>query len=550
MIADIDEAIVNTADKNFAIDLNGKTWSSDSDVLATTAGTITINATNGGTMTTEAAQCCVVWAKGGDVVINGGTFVSKDYEEATIYVSNAGSVITINGGTFENTDTRPYRWNTSLHALTLNVKNNLEGQHLVINGGTFIGNDPQLGDDTAGGTTAQSSVAFVSAGYVAIQDGSGNWVVQEGYNVTFETERGDAPEAQRIAKGELAVEPADPVVVGWGFDGWFAAGAATAFDFTTPVEEDLVLTAQWSGPYVSLSEEAFEVYPNCSNVIEVVNAPAGATFKWTFAGEVANASGATDQVSCAPYGKAPGTGTATVDVSVNDTVVTSIVATVTVKNVVAVLDETEYANLATAVAAAIAGDKVLGVYTSDGTVTLVGGQTLKVRSADNRGVGGVTVFTDLAQFIVTEFTDAGVTTYVCTADEVNNAIAGVAGLDTATAAVNGPAPITKIEVSEFATDAQNCLGWKITFTPVLGTGVDLAGWVRATIANEKIAVKHAASVADLVSGQNVTESAVKGAEHLEYVDYDTEAGTVTVVVPVPDTTANNAAQFFRLVIKE
>ena len=302
---------------------------------------------------------------------------------------------------------------------------------------------------------------------------------------------------------------------------------------------------------IALTTDALELYPNCSNSVEVVHAPAGATFKWTFAGSVANASGANNAVGCMPYGKSVGNGTATVEVSVNDTVVETLVCNVTVKDVAAVIDETEYttAEFDTAVAAAIADDKVLGVYTSDGTVTLTGGQTLKVRAADNRGVGGVAVFTDLAQYIVAESTDAGVTTYVCTAVEVNDAIAGVAGLDTATAAVNGPAPITKIEVSEFATDAQNCLGWKITFTPVLGTGVDLAGWVRATIANEKIAVKHAASVADLVSGQNVTESAVKGAEHLEYVDYDKEAGTVTVVVPVPDTTANNVAQFFRLVIK-
>ena len=246
LLANVNEAIVNTADKNFTIDLNGWTWSSDSDVLATAAGTITIEATNGGTMSTEAAQCCAVWAKGGDVVINGGTFTSKDNEEATIYVSNAGSVVTINGGTFENTDTRPYRWKTSLHALTLNVKNDLEGQHLVINGGTFIGNDPQLGDDTAGGNTAQSSVAFVSPGYVAIQDGGGNFVVQPGWNVTFDANGGvPAPAPQRVAAGGTATEPATPPAKEYhAFRAWQTNGVDWVF--STPVAADLTLVADWT----------------------------------------------------------------------------------------------------------------------------------------------------------------------------------------------------------------------------------------------------------------------------------------------------------------
>ena len=331
-----------------------------------------------------------------------------------------------------------------------------------------------------------------------------------------------------------------------------AAYTATA---TIPTGYEWAETAT-SGVYelveaIALTTASLELYPNCSNSVEVVHAPAGATFKWTFTGSVANASGANNAVGCMPYGKSVGNGTATVEVSVNDAVVETLVCNVTVVDVAAVLGETEYttAQFDTAVAAAIASGNVLGVYTSDSTVTLVGGQTLKVRAADNRGVGGVAVFTDLAQYIVEESTDAGVTTYTCTADPVVPAIAGVAGLNAATEAPNGPAPITKIEVSEFATDAQNCLGWKITFTPVLGAGVDLDDWVRATIAGDKIAVKHAASVADLIAG-NVVETDVDSTIHLEYVTYDEVAGTVTVVVPVPKNATNNAAQFFRLVIKD
>ena len=238
LLADVNEAIVNTADKTFTIDLNGKTWSSDSDVLATTAGTITIEATNGGTMTTEAAQCCAVWGKGGDVVINGGTFNSKDNEEATIYVSNADSVITINGGTFENKDDRPYRWKTSLHALTLNVKNDLEGQLLVINGGTFIGNDPQLGDDS-GQTTD-----FTADGYVAILE-NGNWVVQPGYNVTFDANGGDpTPAAQRVKAGDPAAEPTGVALANHSLRAWQTNGVDWVF--TDAVPSDMTLVADWA----------------------------------------------------------------------------------------------------------------------------------------------------------------------------------------------------------------------------------------------------------------------------------------------------------------
>ena len=245
LLTDVNEEVVNSNANSFTIDLNGNTWSSDSDVLATTAGTITIEATNGGTMTTEAAQCCAVWGKGGDVVINGGTFVSKDNKEATIYVSDANSEITINGGTFENTDTRPYQWNNSLQALTLNVKNDLTGQHLIINGGTFIGNDPQRGDDTAGGSFAQSDVPFVSDGFVAIDDGNGNWVVQPGFNVTFDADGGTpAPEAQRVAAGGTATEPTGVTLANHSLRAWKLGN--DDYDFDTVLSADITLVADWT----------------------------------------------------------------------------------------------------------------------------------------------------------------------------------------------------------------------------------------------------------------------------------------------------------------
>ena len=214
LVANVNEAIVNNNDKAFTIDLNGKIWSSDSDVLTTTAGTITINATNGGTMTTEAEQCCAVWSKGGNVVINGGTFVSKDYEEATVYVSTATGTVTINGGTFQNTDTRPYRWKTSWDALTLNVHNtNCTLSQIVVYGGTFYGNNPANGDDNLGGT-------FLASGYVSTETTTGVWTVAEVQEVPVtpgaQTTPVDTPE--EAAAEAAKVVPSVPTAVAEALD--------------------------------------------------------------------------------------------------------------------------------------------------------------------------------------------------------------------------------------------------------------------------------------------------------------------------------------------
>ena len=222
LLENVNEAIVNNNDKAFAIDLNGKIWSSDSDVLTTTAGTITINATNGGTMTTEAEQCCAVWSKGGNVVINGGTFVSKDYEEATVYVSTATGTVTINGGTFQNTDTRPYRWKTSWNALTLNVHNtNCTLSQIVVYGGTFYGNNPANGDDNLGGT-------FLAEGYQSTETSTGVWTVTEKQGIdpadptsTQEVtpsaeEIADAGSAEAAAKAKATVTVPEAVATATG----------------------------------------------------------------------------------------------------------------------------------------------------------------------------------------------------------------------------------------------------------------------------------------------------------------------------------------------
>lgn len=258
LLKDVTEAVVNSNAHNFTIDLNGKTWSSNSDVLATTAGTITINATNGGVMTTEAAECCAVWAKGGNVIINAGEFISKDNKEATIYVSNANSTVTINGGTFRNTAEGAYAYGASLKPLTLNVWNSLtDSQHLVVNGGTFYGNDPQLGDDNLGAGTVGGK--FVSSGHVARIDGNDTFTVIEGGLVTFDSDGGSKVEAQRIAKGGTVEKPTDPTRANFVFGGWSDGTKVWNFDNDT-VTADVALTAQWTTAVASITRDETTTY--------------------------------------------------------------------------------------------------------------------------------------------------------------------------------------------------------------------------------------------------------------------------------------------------
>ena len=142
-----DAAFVIT--KKVTIDLNGKTiattqadaegngvfWVKTGGELTIidSVGTGVINGVGGNNYN------MAIWADGGKVVINGGTFtnegatsdINNDPHFDLIYVKNGGEVV-INGGTFK---CQTPKW-------TLNIKNG-EGQGTItVNAGTFYGFDP------------------------------------------------------------------------------------------------------------------------------------------------------------------------------------------------------------------------------------------------------------------------------------------------------------------------------------------------------------------------------------------------------------------------
>ena len=176
-----DERIEVTGDKNITIDLAAKKITSTADVAIVNNGTGELTITGNGTVDTSSSangENIAIWARTGSIDIENGTFINKSNKEATVYVGTSEStnkpVITIKGGTFKNSAEGTYTYNSSLKPLTLNVQNGKPVTSIVINGGTFYGNDPKNGDDNLGGT-------FLAPDYKSVETsaGSGVWTVEK-----------------------------------------------------------------------------------------------------------------------------------------------------------------------------------------------------------------------------------------------------------------------------------------------------------------------------------------------------------------------------------
>jgi len=75
---------------------------------------------------------------------------------------------------------------------------------------------------------------------------------QNTYTVTFNSNGGSEVAAQTVKEGERATKPADPTK-NFGtnkldFLGWYAPSATAAFEFNTPITDNITLTAEWLSP--------------------------------------------------------------------------------------------------------------------------------------------------------------------------------------------------------------------------------------------------------------------------------------------------------------
>ncbi len=152
----IDEVIVDT---EVTLDLSGyiividETFPSDTHDVAIRViegGALTI--TGDGVIDAKLAGDNVVpvaaMRANSSIIMNGGTIIVDTPSESCLFAM--GGSITINGGTLENLCKDEYSYGGG-RTQVVNISNGTPGK-LVINGGTFIGRNPALGDDNLGGT--------------------------------------------------------------------------------------------------------------------------------------------------------------------------------------------------------------------------------------------------------------------------------------------------------------------------------------------------------------------------------------------------------------
>lgn len=171
---------LNTSGRTMTVELNGKkiTVPNDTDgsgvFCIPKGGNLTLNDSAGTAVVDGASQHndygMAVWAPGGTVTINGGTYTNKGtkaFEDnnktpnnnEVIYASEGGTV-TINGGTFIGNE----ELNQNGTKYMLNLKDN-SGSQIIVKGGTFHKYNPSQSESET------PTANFVAEGYYVHQKG-------------------------------------------------------------------------------------------------------------------------------------------------------------------------------------------------------------------------------------------------------------------------------------------------------------------------------------------------------------------------------------------
>lgn len=171
MLADnVDLETAAVVDKEITINLDGH----DLTVKEDTVGDGVFHVVDGGTLILDgdgtvdgvgkSPYTMAIWADGGDVIINGGTYTNvgsgEEDQYDLIYAKN-GSVVTINGGLFMS---ETPKW-------TLNKKDRDPAQ-IIVKGGTFVDFNPAAVETEPEG----EPTSFVAEGYTVVEE-NGNFTV-------------------------------------------------------------------------------------------------------------------------------------------------------------------------------------------------------------------------------------------------------------------------------------------------------------------------------------------------------------------------------------
>lgn len=144
---DVELSEALTISKDVVLNLNGKKVTSAGDAFEVTQGTLTITG-NGTVEAGEGGAFVAVWANGGNVVIENGSFsVGTDAEgKCNDCIYAKGGTITINGGTYTHSGT-----DSTKGGAVVNAHNTVANSKVIVNGGTFTGHQiKEEGDITAG----------------------------------------------------------------------------------------------------------------------------------------------------------------------------------------------------------------------------------------------------------------------------------------------------------------------------------------------------------------------------------------------------------------
>ena len=140
-----------------------------------------------------------------------------------------------------------------LHAVTFDSAGGTEvpGQHVAHGGVAAKPADPELeGFRFEGWLTAEGEeydfTAKVTSDVALHASWSRGGEAVSAHTVTFDSAGGSAVDAQTVADGACAKEPAAPTLEGFDFEGWYAEGAEAAYDFSSRVTSDIALYARWS----------------------------------------------------------------------------------------------------------------------------------------------------------------------------------------------------------------------------------------------------------------------------------------------------------------
>ncbi len=97
------------------------------------------------------------------------------------------------------------------------------------------------------------------------------------FNVVFDSAGGTPVDSQRVNAGDTVQPPLDPTRDGHRFAGWYLGNADEPYDFSSKVNQDLVLVAHWVEPHTTTHEVTFDLNWQAPSAIDAQTVGDGGT---------------------------------------------------------------------------------------------------------------------------------------------------------------------------------------------------------------------------------------------------------------------------------